>query len=627
MGILIKQVRIKGFRGLQNVEVDLEKITVLTGMNNAGKTSFLKALQIVFGNRQFISQEDFNIQNGSPDSEIIIDTLIVPVDKDDGEELDDFVEDWEILFTEDRIKYEDDEYQIVPLRTVVTFDQVRNAYKTKQYILNEWNPFEEADTGVVWYEQGYTDADEKSFRFEELPFFYMDAQRDILEDIKIKSSYLGKMISKIEYSEEDVAEIENQIQELNDSAVDKSEVLSRVKSTLKELDTAMNSSSDGIEITPFTKKIRDLNKGLSIYYSDTNEHFSMEYHGMGTRSWSSLLTLKSFITLLEHSASDDGKLCFPILAIEEPEAHLHPNAQKRLYSQLASISGQKIISTHSPYIAGCAELSEIRSFYKSDSDVVCGKIETSGLEKEDLRKIKRMVMNTRGEILFSKALVFFEGETEEQALPIFAEDYFEMSPLEMGLHFVGVGGSGNYLPFLRLAEAFNIPWFILSDAERDAKKDVKKALRKLWGLDSVELNKVPQVFMLDDGCDFEKHLLNNGYIDEIKSAFSELHSPEYLDEYIEEKHGTSEKRVKTSDMCGACNQNIYQDVIRDFSGDAGYQLGIYFCMTSQKTKFGPVIADKIIESDKIMPTIFTNLFDNIKEALSIASIDQSGDSE
>ena len=76
------------------------------------------------------------------------------------------------------------------------------------------------------------------------------------------------MISKIEYSKEDVKKIEQQIKELNEQAVSSSSILSNIKATLKELDSAMDTSSEGVEITPFTKKIRDLNKGLSIYYSD-----------------------------------------------------------------------------------------------------------------------------------------------------------------------------------------------------------------------------------------------------------------------------------------------------------------------------------------------------------------------
>ena len=53
--ILIDKIRIDGFRGLKNFEMSLNETTVLTGMNNAGKTSVLKALQIVFGNFSFVS--------------------------------------------------------------------------------------------------------------------------------------------------------------------------------------------------------------------------------------------------------------------------------------------------------------------------------------------------------------------------------------------------------------------------------------------------------------------------------------------------------------------------------------------------------------------------------------------
>jgi putative ATP-dependent endonuclease of OLD family len=113
---------------------------------------------------------------------------------------------------------------------------------------------------------------------------------------------------------------------------------------------------------------------------------------------------------------------------------LHPNAQKQLYSQINSIAGQKIISTHSPYIAAVAELGQIRNFYKNQR-VYCGRVAIDALNDEEQRKIERQVINTRGEIFFSKLMVFFEGETEEQALPIFAKCHFEQSAVEMGIDF------------------------------------------------------------------------------------------------------------------------------------------------------------------------------------------------
>jgi putative ATP-dependent endonuclease of OLD family len=367
MSILIKTVRVAGFRGLENLEVELEQTTVLTGMNNTGKTSFLKALQIALGNRQFVSQDDFFIKDNRCAEQITIDVLIVPLDAN-GKQSDDFSEDWEVLFTTDRIRT-DGIKSFLPLRTTVTFDAIKNSYKVQQTILKEWFAFEAGETDWLNADKG----NKTTFRFDELPFFYMDAQRDILEDTKLRSSYLGKMLSKIKYSTDDIKAIEQQIEQLNEKAVSSSDILSNIKETLKGLDSALDNQSGGIEITPFTKKIRDLNKGLTIYYGDSQDSFSMEYHGMGTRSWSSLLTLKSFIGLLASNAETGKTVFFPVLAIEEPEAHLHPNAQKQLYSQINSIAGQKIISTHSPYIAAVAELGQIRNFYK-DHRVHCGRV-------------------------------------------------------------------------------------------------------------------------------------------------------------------------------------------------------------------------------------------------------------
>jgi putative ATP-dependent endonuclease of OLD family len=576
VGVLIKTVRIYGFRGLQNIELELEQITVLTGMNNTGKTSFLKALQLALGNSQFISQDDFFISDQNISDKIIVDLEIVSID-DSGNRLDEFDENWEILFTEERIKQQSGKSQYIPLRTIVTFDEIRNAYKTQQFILTEWPDFEK--DGVFWYE--CENGKEKSFRFEEIPFFYMDAQRDILEDIKTKTSYLGKMISKIKYSPQDIKTIEDQIKKLNEKAVNSSDILSSIKTTLKELNTAMDTSSEGIEITPFTKRIRDLNKGLSIHYTDKKDSFSMEYHGMGTRSWSSLLTLKAFISLLNANAEKETTVFFPILAVEEPEAHLHPNAQKKLYRQISGIIGQKIISTHSPYIAASAELKEIRNFYSNETGVSSGRIEMDGVDPEDIRKIKRQVINTRGEIFFSKAIIFFEGETEEQALPTFTKHYFKKEPFEMGIDFVGVGGHGNYLPFLRFAEALSIPWFIFSDAETQVKKSVKKQFQDCH---SPRLEADVIVF-LDDGNNFEKQLIVDGYSEEIKKAMICIE----LLQCQNEQH----KQAKRTEIESYNDEKLYDKID---------------CL---KTQLGPVIADEIIKSGKQLPPKVEVLFKQI----------------
>lgn len=582
MSILIKTVRVAGFRGLENLQIDLEQTTVLTGMNNTGKTSLLKAMQIALGNRQFISPDDFFIRENTSSEQITIDLMIVPVDES-GAEVDDFSEEWEVLLTTDRIRT-DGIKSFVPLRTVCKLDPITSSSKVQQFILSDWPHFNINNNNWFQYENG----NRTRFHFDEIPFFYMDAQRDIMEDTKQRNSYLGKMLANIEYSDEDVEEIEEQIKLLNEKAVSSSDVLSNIKDTLKDLDSAMSSQSYGIEITPFTKKLRDLNKGMSIYYGDSRDSFSMEYHGMGTRSWSSLLTLKSFINQLASHSEKESSVFLPMLAIEEPEAHLHPNAQKKLFGQIDTIAGQKIISTHSPYIAATAKLNQIRNFYKNDK-VCCGRIRIDNLTTEDVRKIKRQVISSRGEIFFSKLIVFFEGETEEQALPIFAQKYFGKPPVEMGLDFVGVGGYKSYLPFLRFAEDLSIPWLIFSDAEADTTAWVSRHHENCQTTKA--LNDV--VVYLDTGNDFERQLIVDGFQEEIKACILGF------DEYSNEQHRAAREPARKHEVSSYSDNDLYNII------------------TNEKTKYGPAVAERIIEGEKDLPPKVIALFEKIKSILNL----------
>lgn len=64
MGIQVDVLRINGFRGIQNLEITLPKVTILFGQNNAGKTSIIKALQLVLGDYgRSLSSEDFFINS------------------------------------------------------------------------------------------------------------------------------------------------------------------------------------------------------------------------------------------------------------------------------------------------------------------------------------------------------------------------------------------------------------------------------------------------------------------------------------------------------------------------------------------------------------------------------------
>jgi putative ATP-dependent endonuclease of OLD family len=270
------------------------------------------------------------------------------------------------------------------------------------------------------------------------------------------------------------------------------------------------------------------------------------------------------------------------LCIEEPEAHLHPHAQKALYEQVNEMPGQKIISTHSPFIAAQAELKELRSVIHHRDSVVIGSIAMDKIDSIAERKIKQKVIKTRGEMLFAKVLVFFEGETEELALPILAESYFGSSKM-LTISFVGVGGYGSYAPFLRVAESLCIPWFVFSDNEKDAEKSVKKQIQEV---DS-NLNINERVVFLPPYQNFESYLLSENYQNEIKQAI--IANCVFANEHHK---CAREKEIQ-----------LYSD------GD------LLEHMTGNKTQMGAMVAEQIVNSPNGLPKKVTDLFDKVKGIL------------
>ena len=571
MGILLKQIRVHGFRGLDNIEIDFEPTTVLVGTNNAGKTTLLKALQLALSNSVQITDDDFFFSDAINRNKIIVDLLFISVDEE-GIQLPEFEDNWATVFTESRISFDSNGNQMLAFRTVVEENLIRKTFTKKQFVIDEWVEFKNDDE-EYWYQKEYQNS--LSFYFDEIPFFYLDANRDILEDLKSKTSFLGKILSSINYNEGDKKVIEELIKELNKETIDKSDVLTNLHKTLEELDTAMDNPNNTVDITPFTKKLRDLNKGIKINYSQ----FSIEYHGMGTRSWSSLLILKAFILQNMKLAHDIQVAYYPIIAIEEPESHLHPNAQKKLYSQINNIIGQKIVATHSSYIAGSAKLKEIRSICKTLVNISIGKFIEVDFTPEEIRKIHRQVINTRGELFFSKLVILSEGETEEQALPIIIKRHFDKGPIELGVDFIGVGGSGNYLPFIRFFEAFNIPYLIFSDNEAEANETVINQISKS------KANDINKVVFLNVGNDFEKELCNHGYLDEVKNAYYAL----ILSECHNDKHRAAKKKEL------------------DKIPDETY----YGLVTSLKTQFAPYIGYELYKSEKVLPAKINELFEKV----------------
>jgi len=611
LGILLDTVRISGFRGISNLEMTLSKVTVLLGENNAGKTSVIKALQLALGDySRFLSDEDFHInQNTSDQKQIIIDVRFIPFEE---EKKENFSEDWQQAF-EDKIQSQADGQQFVVIRTIAKPDLIKGGYTLERYHLDNWPSYDS------WQITNVNISNKLKKKLDFIPFISIDAQRDIHSELKEKSSFIGRILTSIEYSRADVASLEQMIATVNNTAIEKSDPLQKLKIHLDALNQSLNSQGT-TELTPFPKKIRDFSKRFSVHYgSSADSSFSMEYHGMGTRSWASMLSVKAFSELLVDKHTEEMEPLFPIMAAEEPEAHLHPNAQRTLYKQLINSHGQVIISSHSPYIAGLAEVDEIRYLKIIEDSVKVFKLREN-FEGDNLRKIKREVIHSRGELLFSRAIVLSEGETEDQVLPLLFETYCGKTTFELGINFVAVNGSGaKYLPFLILAKDFDIPVFIFSDGESKTVQELKTNYEKVFG--SVDLMSCNNITILNN-TDFEGYLLEQNYTALIEHSIKLVNGENFIENWIERKNGTPLKPKKSArPPCTLCNQPIFESLLRDYSGDEGRKRAILEILDSSKPQYAKAIAESLLSltADEL-PQKLKDLFQQITTGIGYESL-------
>jgi putative ATP-dependent endonuclease of OLD family len=607
-GIQVVEVRIRNFRSLRQVDVELDNLTVLIGENNSGKTSFLEALHIAIGlGRRNILRDDvylaLNETSVPKDRIVTIDILIRPVDNQSAIS-EKFSEFWLLLWG-NGISQDDDDNDFVGIRTQAKWDNDQREYITKREFLKNW----EIDPNQWDKSQSKENAEVYAKYIEPFALYLMDAKRDIQDELSNRSSFWNRLISDFNLDDSTVTKVETSLEELNNEIRLASPVLKNTQKFLDELCKAIPSEKGSLSISPISQNLRNAGKSADINFATRGaQTFPLIRHGMGTRSLAVLLIFRAYIDWRQRDQAQ-GTL-HPMLGLEEPEAHLHPQAQRALFEQIEKISGQRIVSTHSPYIASQAKVSAFRHFRKEDSSTVVLQFDITELSKEDLRKIDREVMNTRGDLLYAKAIVLFEGETEEQAIPRFAEEYWGFSPSSLGINFIGVGGAGNYLPFLRLVNSFKIPWYIFSDAEERPLRNVSAAIRQIGiNIDTTTGDIPPNVIFLDYGDNFESYLVKQGYKDSICNMLNSYHENDnYLGYYM-----INMKNQKSVKGGGTRNYQSPQDDDR----------AMIDILTEGKTKYGLPLTESILSVEnesKRFPPKLRKLFEKISDDLSLPKL-------
>jgi putative ATP-dependent endonuclease of OLD family len=189
-----------------------------------------------------------------------------------------------------------------------------------------------------------------------------------------------------------------------------------------------------------TIRLRQLLEKLELDLRDDGGDESTANRGLGSNN---LLFMACELLLLGSEA--DG---FPLLLVEEPEAHLHPQRQLRLMQFLqqkaneARADGQKIqiiVTTHSPNLASAIQLDNL--VLLSGGKTFALSAGRTQLDASDYGFLSRFLDVTKANLFFARGLMIVEGDAENILFPTLAR-ILRRDFTGNGVSIVSVGGIG-----------------------------------------------------------------------------------------------------------------------------------------------------------------------------------------
>lgn len=154
-----------------------------------------------------------------------------------------------------------------------------------------------------------------------------------------------------------------------------------------------------------------------------------------------------------------------ILAIEEPEAHLHPVNQRLIYKDVINNSNNSVLlTTHSTHITAIAPIESIVNLHtKSGEGTVIHATADMPITDGEFLDVERYLDVKRGEIYLGKGVILVEGIAEEYIIPRFAE-IIGKSLDERGIVVCNINCT-NFTPYVKLLRSLDIPYTVITDGD------------------------------------------------------------------------------------------------------------------------------------------------------------------
>lgn len=375
--MLLTRVRVRNFRCIKDLSVDLAETTVLVGENNTGKTAFLDAIRICLSQLRARSgrvfhEYDYHLQDDEA-TPAGADPIVIELFFEEPEP-DSWHEDIVRELVNVAVLGDDDRY-VVTFRLRSGFDKNSNDFTSDWSFLDaQGNPL----TGPA------ASGAQLSTLQRLAPVFYLSALRDTTTHFAPRGRYWRNFLSDASIPESDREQLEQAFSDLNDRLIAAHQPLNEVRSRLEDAKRVIDFGAGdavGIDALP-TKLFSLLSRTQVSLASPSGAKIPVDRQGEGTQSLAVLLLFGAF---LRSRLSDVDRIAQPITALEEPEAHLHPSAVRSLMHVVGDLPGQKLVSSHSGELLASVDPLSVRRFVRRGSGIDVHGIQAETLNPDEMR--------------------------------------------------------------------------------------------------------------------------------------------------------------------------------------------------------------------------------------------------
>ncbi|WP_081432877.1 ATP-dependent nuclease [Acidiphilium cryptum] len=350
----ITRLHIENFRSVRNLDIELGETTVLIGPNNAGKTAILDAVRIVLTRRWGQRGTGFTENDvhrpepdGDPRTLPPVRIVIAMEESRSGEWDPDMVAALEdiITVTADRMR------NLLTVQVTCAWSEEKEAFDPAwQFLDSAGVPLRERRRAINL--TGF---------FSYMPLFWLGALRDATNEFTPRSGHWGRLLRSVRIPDELEAEALRILAELDARIAAADPRLAEIAEMIGQATrVAIGEGPGGARLATLPLGIEEMlqRTGIVLRNEELRPWLPLGHHGQGLQSLAVIFLFQAAV--LQQLAEAERPGVEAVFAIEEPEAHLHPQAARTLWEHVQALAGQKLMSTHSPYFLQHVPLRDIR---------------------------------------------------------------------------------------------------------------------------------------------------------------------------------------------------------------------------------------------------------------------------